>query len=52
MAATFAVSGNGYAKGKFEPLMALGHDFNVDANLFLYRPYRGKALPKEPSHLD
>jgi len=39
MAATFAISGNGYARGKFEPLLAVGHDFNVDANLLLYRMF-------------
>ena len=33
------MSGNGYAKGKFELLIAVGHDFNVDANLLLYRMF-------------
>ncbi|MGH8006094.1 MAG: hypothetical protein ACREQ3_03715, partial [Candidatus Binatia bacterium] len=39
MAATFAVAGVGYFRGAFDPLVAIGHDFNVDSNIVLYRMF-------------
>jgi hypothetical protein len=39
MAATLAIAGGGYGKGKFDPLAAVGYDANVDSSLFLYRMF-------------
>ncbi|MGH7966023.1 MAG: hypothetical protein ACRERD_30100, partial [Candidatus Binatia bacterium] len=39
MAATFTIIGQGYAKGRWDPVLSYGHDFNVDASLLLFRMF-------------